>query len=220
MKKKILLFVSLLVSIASFAQRITYGVSAGATVYNMTGQTVNSLKQLLNFTNDIVTTGPVTGFYGGGYTNIPVSGNLSLEPGVYYSTKGYEINGSYTVKDISILTASAAASLRTSYIDLPVLLKASFNGLQVFAGPQVSYLTTAKLNTKAGVAGINLLNSSMDISSQLNRWDAGITGGVGYQFTNGLRLSAAYERGLSAVDAGKNTGAYNQGIKIGAGFTF
>jgi len=220
MKKKILLSVSLFVSIASFAQRITYGASAGVTVYNMRGQTVDNLKQLLNFTNDIITTKPVTGFYGGGYTNIPVSGNLSLEPGLYYSTKGYELNGSYTVKDISILTASATATLRTSYIDLPVLLKANFNGLQVFAGPQVSYLTGAKLTTKAGVAGINLLNSSMDVANQFNRWDAGITGGIGYQFTNGLHITAAYERGLSKVDAGKNTQSYNQGIKIGAGFTF
>ena len=220
MKKKILLTLSLFLSIASFAQRITYGASAGVTIYNMRGQAVNNLQQLLNFTNNIITTKPVTGFYGGGYTNIPVGSNLSLEPGLYYSTKGYEISGSYSVKDISILTASATARLRTTYIDLPVLLKANFNGLQVFAGPQLSYLANANLNTKAGIAGFNLLNSSMDVTNQFNRWDAAVTGGIGYQFSNGLRITAAYERGLSRVDAGKNTQSYNQGFKIGAGFSF
>lgn len=220
MKKKILLSASLFLSLASFAQHITYGASAGVAVYNMRGEAVNNLKQLLNFTNDIITTKPVTGFYGGGYTNIPVGNNLSIEPGLYFSQKGYELSGSYTVKDISILTASATASLRTSYIDFPVLLKADFNGLQVFAGPQLSYLTKANLNTRAAIAGFNLLNGNMDITNQFNRWDAGVTGGVGYQFTNGMRITAAYERGLSKADAGKNTASYNQGFKIGAGFTF
>lgn len=186
----------------------------------MRGQAVNNLQQLLNFTNNIITTKPVTGFYGGGYTNIPVGSNLSLEPGLYYSTKGYEISGSYSVKDISILTASATARLRTTYIDLPVLLKANFNGLQVFAGPQLSYLANANLNTKAGIAGFNLLNSSMDVTNQFNRWDAAVTGGVGYQFTNGLRFTATYERGLSKVDAGKHTQSYNEGFKMGAAFSF
>ena len=85
---------------ASFAQRITYGASAGVAVYNMRGDAINNIKQLLDFTNDIVTAKPVTGFYGGGYTNIPLMNNLSVEPGLYYSQKGYEVGGSYTLKDI------------------------------------------------------------------------------------------------------------------------
>jgi Outer membrane protein beta-barrel domain len=130
------------------------------------------------------------------------------------------VSGNYSIKGISFLNASASAVLNISYIDLPVLLKANFNGLQIFAGPQVSYLMGARLNTKASVAGINVFNNSMDASSQLNKWDAGVTGGIGYQFANGLRINAAYERGLSKLDQGKNTSAYNQGFKIGAAFSF
>ncbi len=205
---------------ASFAQRITYGASTGVAVYNMRGDAVNNIKQLLDFTDDIITAKPVTGFYGGGYTNIPLMNNLSVEPGLYYSQKGYEVSGSYTLKDIAILTASAAARLRTSYIELPVLLKANFNGLQVFAGPQISYLSNAKLNTSVSLAGFNVLNKSIDVSNQFNKWDAGVTGGIGYQFANGIRITGAYERGLSKVDAGKNAASYNQGFKIGAAFSF
>jgi hypothetical protein len=152
--------------------------------------------------------------------NIPVGGNLSLEPGLYYSAKGYQVKGAYTVKDISILSADAVSTLRTGYIDMPVLLKANFNGLQVFAGPQVSYLTGANLNTRATVAFFNLLNSNMDVTNRFNRWDAAVTGGVGYQFSNGLRLTAAYERGLMKADAARNTELYNQGFTIRAGFGF
>ena len=118
------------------------------------------------------------------------------------------------------MTASAVARLRTSYIELPVLLKADFNGLQVFAGPQISYLANAKLNTSVSLAGFNVLNKSIDVSNQFNKWDAGVTGGIGYQFANGIRITGAYERGLSKVDAGKNAASYNQGFKIGAAFSF
>ncbi len=220
MKKKILLTLSLFICITSFAQRITYGASVGAGMYSIRGEAINNLQQLLGATNGIVTTKPVTGFYAGGYTNIPLGSNISIEPGVYYSAKGYEARGEYTVKGISFLTAYASTRLYANYIDIPVLMKANFNGLQVFAGPQLSYLTNTKLNTQAGVAGINLLNSSMDVTKQFNSWDVAVTGGAGYQFSNGLRITAAYERGLSKVDAGKNIQSYNQGFKAGLGFSF
>jgi hypothetical protein len=221
MKKKILLSLCLFVSVASFAQRrINYGASVGTGIYNMRGETINEMKQLLNFTNGIITTNAITGFNGGGYVSIPAGGNLSLETGLYYSSKGYQVKGSYTVKDISILSANATSTLRTGYIDMPVLLKADFNGLQIFAGPQISYLTSANLNTKATVAFFNVFNSNIDVASKFNRWDAAAVGGVGYQFNNGIRITAVYERGLMKADAEKNVQLYNQGLKIGAGFTF
>ena len=219
MKKKILLSLFLFLSIVSFAQ-VRYGVAAGVSVYSINGNAADNLKQVLSFTNGMVTTGPVTGFYGGGYANIPVSSNVSVEPGIYYSNKGYALTGDYTVKGIDILTADATAKLRTGYIEMPVLLKGNFNGLQIFAGPQVSYLSNASVNINAGLAGINLLHSKMDVTNQMNRWDVGITGGVGYQFDNGLRITASYERGLSKVDAGQNVKSYNQGFKIGGGISF
>ena len=103
---------------------------------------------------------------------------------------------------------------------MPLLLKVNFKALQVFAGPQLSYLTSAKVVTSAGVAGINLYQGNIDVTNQLNRWDAAITAGIGYQFTNGIRLTALYDRGLSKIDAAQNTKSYNQGFKVGAGISF
>jgi hypothetical protein len=219
MKKKILLSIGLFLSIMSFAQ-IHYGVAAGVSSYSFNGNAADNLKQLLSFTNGLVKTKPVIGFYGGGYANIPVSSNVSVEPGIYYSSKGYALTGAYTVKGIEILTADATAKLHNDYIEMPVLLKGKFKGLQIFAGPQLSYLTNSSLNISAGLAGINLLHSKMDVTNQMNRWDVGITVGVGYQFSNGLRITGSYERGLSKVDAGQNVKSYNQGFKIGAGISF
>ena len=220
MKNNILLSVSFFLSMGCYAQTVSFGAGAGVTVSGMRGDAVKNMQQLLNFTNGIVTTKTVAGFYAGGFANIPVGNNFSVEPGLYYSAKGYEIGGTYSVKGIGLLSAQASSRLQSNYIDMPVLLKADFNGFQLFAGPQVSYLTKASLITRAGVLGFNLLNNKMDVTSQLNRWDAAIVAGAGYKFSNGIRLTATYERGLSKVNAGRSLQTYNQGIKIGAAMSF
>lgn len=221
MKNKILLVIALFIaSIKTNAQQVSFGAAAGVTNYRISGQMADNLNQFLNFSNGIISTKPVTGFYAGGFTSIPVNEIFSLEPGLYYSSKGYQMSGSYSVKNFDILSANATAGLQTNYIDMPVLLKANINGLQVFAGPQFSYLTNASLNTNASVAGFTLLNNKTDISNRFNKWDVGVTGGLGYQLANGMRITAAYDRGLSKVDAAQNMKSYNQGFKIGVGMRF
>ena len=221
MRKRILLICSLAFSAMVFAQtNASFGIRAGVSSASMKGEAANSLNDLLEFTDGRITTGNHTGFFGGGYANIPVSAQLSIEPGLYYTQKGYELRGELNVKGLDFLGVNAKAKLTSSYIDLPVLLKGNFNGLQVFAGPQISYLTKSDLRTTAGALGFNLLNKTMDATEQFNRWDAGITGGIGYQFKNGLNVSAAYDHGLSKADKNKNMEAYNRSFKVGVGISF
>ncbi len=160
------------------------------------------------------------GFFAGIYASIPAGNNMSVEPGLFYSEKGYDLKGSLNVKGMEFLNANAKAQLQSDYIDMPVLLKATLGGLQIFAGPQISFLAKANLHTTAGLLGINLLSTNMDATSQFNRWDAGVTGGVGYKFTNGINLMASYDYGLSKVDANKNIKAYSHAVKVGIGISF
>jgi len=221
MKTRILLFAALIVSSLSYAQeKPSFGIRAGLTSTGMKGEAVNNLQNLLDYTDGMVTTSNRSGFFAGGYASIPVSEIISVEPALYYSQKGYQMRGELNLKGADFLGASATARLNTQYIDMPVMLKANFNGLQVFAGPQVSYLAQADLRTSAGVLGFNLLNKTMDATQQFNRWDVGITGGVGYQFKNGVNVMAAYDHGLSRVDANKNVESYNRGFKVGVGISF
>lgn len=220
MKKQILLFIFILSTAIGFAQvQPKFGVRGGITSTGMRGDAVTNLDKLLNFTNGMVTTQSTTGFFGGGYVNIPLAGDLSVEPAVYYSLKGYELRGALNIKGLDILNANAKAQLRSQYIDIPVLLKANVGGLQVFAGPQFSYLAKADLKTTAGVLGINLLKNTTDATAQFNRWDAALTGGVGYQFNNGINIMASYDYGLSKVDANQKLNAYSQGFKVGLGIS-
>jgi hypothetical protein len=221
MKKHILLLSAIIISTFTFAQvNISGGIRAGLSYSGMRGDAINNLNKLLDFSKSKVTTGNRTGFFVGTYATVPISNIISLEPALYYSQKGYEITGALNVKGAEFLTANAKAQLQSHYVDMPVLLKANISGLQLFAGPQVSYFMQADLKTTAGVLGFNLLNSKMDATQQFNRWDVGFTGGIGYQFTNGINVMAAYDHGLSKADANRNFDSYNHSFKIGIGLSF
>jgi len=222
MKKKFLLIpVVVFISTFSFAQsKISYGFRAGVSSADMRGDAVQSLNNVLDFAKDYVSTGSRTGFYTGTYVSIPLGNTFSVEPGLYYSEKGYQLKGSLNVKGVSVLGVNAKAQLQLNYIDLPVLLKANMGGLQLFAGPQISYLLNSDLKVSAGALGFNLLSYKLPVTSQFNHWDAGLTAGIGYQFNNGLNLQASYDYGLSKVDANKQFSAYNRMMKIGMGFNF
>jgi len=221
MKKKILLFASLFIVAFSFAQsQPSFGIRAGLSSSSLKGDAVNSLNSLLDFTNGGITTSNHLGFFAGANASIPVSDLVSIEPGIYYTQKGYGMTGELNLKGVEFLGANAQAKLTSHYVDVPVLLKLNLNGLQLFAGPQVSYLAKADLRTTAGALGFNVLDKTMDATNQFNRWDAGLTGGIGYQFANGFNISASYDHGLSKVDANKNLDSYNRSFKVGLGFNF
>jgi len=229
MKKQFLFACCIAISSLTFAQvrssvnvksQPTFGIRAGISSSGMNGDAITSFNNLLNYSNGMVTSSDHLGFYAGVYVPIPAGPNLSIEPGLYYSEKGYDLKGSLNVKGAEFLNANAKAQLQSSYIDMPLLIKGTFGGFQIFAGPQISYLTKANLHTSAGLLGINLLNTNMDATSQFNRWDAGLTGGIGYQFTNGINLVASYDYGLTKMDANKNVNAYSHAIKLGVGIAF
>ena len=221
MKKHFILIASFVVSTAVVAQNSpSFGIRAGVTSSSIKGDAANSLNSLLDYTNDAIQSGSRTGFFAGGFTNIPLSDGISVEPGIYYAQKGYSLKGELNIKGAEFIGANAKAQLNSHYIDIPVVLKANMGGFQVFAGPQVSYLAKADLRTSAGVLGFNILNKTFDATSQFNRWDAAITGGVGYQFGNGFRVQAAYDHGLSRLNAGQSVEAYNRAVKVGVGYRF
>lgn len=218
MKKQTLLIIFSVISTLSFAQsKISFGARVGVSSAGIRGDAVNSLKALLTSTNGMVTSRNITGFFAGTYTTIPLSTGIAIEPALNYSQKGYELRGALNVKGMDFIGANAKAQLQSQYIDMPILLKVNTGGLQLFAGPQFSYLLRSDLRTSAGVLGIDLLNTKIDATSQFNRLDAAITGGIGYQFSNGISLMASYDYGLLKLDANKAVKSYNDVIKIGLG---
>jgi hypothetical protein len=204
----------------SFTQKITGGIKAGISRAGLRGDAMNNLHELIGFADGMIIPKDRTGFFAGGYASIPLSETISIEPGLYYTQRGYGLKGSLGFKVLNFLGVNAKTQLNTQYIDLPLVVKANIGGLQVFAGPQVSYLTKAELRTTAGALGFNVYDDRTNATDQLNRWDAGITGGLGYQFGNGLNLSVSYDHGMMKADAGESLESYNKAFKLGLGFRF
>lgn len=221
MKKQILLLTFIAASSVALAQiKPAVTLRGGLSSSSIKGDVVQSLNGLLDYTNGMITKKAHTGFYGGASVSVPLNEMFSVEPALLYSQKGAELKGELGLKGLEFIGANAKAKLTTHYIDMPLVLKANINGFQVFAGPQISYLAKADLKTTAGVLGFNLLNKTMDATEQFNRLDAGVTGGIGYQFANGFNVSASYDHGLTKMDSNKNMEAYTRSFKIGAGFRF
>jgi opacity protein-like surface antigen len=221
MKKFFTLAVFSLLIITSTKAQISYGVQAGVNIANWQGDALNSLNSVVDLSNGFIGTKSRTGFHVGGYLSIPVTEQISFEPGLQYSQKGYAMKGDLKIDALKFLGVNASAKVEANYIDIPLLVKAEVaKGLSIYAGPQISYLAKSSLHVNTSVLGISLLNKRLDLTDNFNRMDIGIAGGVGYAFDNGFTLKAGYDYGLSKLDKNDNFKAYNRVVKLSLGFRF
>lgn len=213
-------FLLSLVSIAATAQ-IKPVVKAGIINATWNGDAKATLTSVIDKTNGIIDSRSRSGFYVGGAVDLPLGETISIEPGLTYTQRGYGLKGNLTINQLKIDALNARATAQMSYIDVPVLIKVKpAGGLTLFAGPQVSYLVKNNLRADVSVLGFSLVNTNLDITNQFNRFDVGVTGGVGYEFANGFGINAAFERGFNRIDKNQNFRAFNQGIKAGITYKF
>ncbi|MEJ8844155.1 porin family protein [Lacibacter sp. H375] len=196
-------------------------IKAGIIQSTWKGEARESFNQLIDKADGYITTRNRTAFYAGAGVELPLGDFASVEPSLIYTQRGYGIKGNLTINDMKIDALDARATSQMHYIDLPVLLKVKpVAGLQLFVGPQVSYLVKNNLRADVSVLGFSLINNDWDITDQFNRWDVGVAGGVGYEFENGIGISASYERGFQRLDKNQNFKAFNEGYKAGLTFRF
>ncbi|MFZ4772087.1 MAG: porin family protein [Ferruginibacter sp.] len=213
------LFAVLFVSNAN--AQIKYGVKAGINIANWQGDAVKSLGSVIDLTNGLVNTKSRTGFHIGGYVDIPLAENISIEPGLQYSQKGFTLVGNLKIDALKFIGANASAKIQADYIDIPILLKANLSkGLFVYAGPQVAVLVKNNLHLNAGILGISLFSQDLNLTNNFNKTDITMVGGMGYRLDNGLQIAAGYDYGMSRVDKNSSFKAYNRAVKISVGLTF
>ena len=222
MKQK--LFLAIICStmmIGSANAQVSFGIRSGVNFAKWQGQDLQVIENIVDKTDGYITTKGVTRFHVGGYVDIPIAHGISFEPGLEYSKKGYAIKGDLQVNALKFLGVNVGLQVQSHYIDMPLVVKVDVvKGLNVYAGPQLSYLVRSTLNAKAGILGISLFNKGYGITSQFNRIDMGLTGGVGYQFNNGLNVQGGYDYGLSKLDKHSRYDAYNRVIKVSVGYSF
>ena len=219
-KKTFFSIISVLM-INSLHAQVTYGIRSGVNYATWKGDDIQIIEDLVEKTDGYIVAKGRTGLHIGGYVNIPISEVFAFEPGLEYSKKGYSLKGDFQIPVLKYLNINARAQVQSHYIDMPLVIKANvYKGLQVYAGPQVSYLVRSTLNAKLGVFGITLFNRGIGITERFNKVDMGLTGGIGYQFENGLNVQAGYDYGLSKLDKNDNYSAYNRVVKVSVGYSF
>lgn len=180
------------------AQEISFGVKGGADFSKWGGDDVENADLNTNI-----------GFHIGAFAEMPLTNALNLESGLYVSRKGFKA-------DDQILGVNMDVTNTSTYLDIPVLAKyAVTKNYYIALGPQASFLLNNKLTME--IAGEKDTDKGV---SGFNKFDLGAVAGMGYQFNNGLLVSANYDFGLRSLDDVTNTKAYNRVIKASVGYRF
>jgi hypothetical protein len=197
MKKVSLIFALFLAfSLQSQAQnedrRGGIGIRAGAGFFSFGGENASNN----DYDNRV-------GYHVGLYNSFFLGSSIAIEPGVFYSFKGTQ-NEDF---------ANSRAVL--NYVDIPVLLRLYVtDGLNIFLGPQVSFLTSSRFEG-------DLFGSTVAFDTEsIRSTDMGLLLGLGYNLPKGLNIQASYNYGLSPVFKNSNLDVYNRGYQLSLGFTF
>lgn len=168
------------------AQDMTFGAKAGLNLANAGG--------------DAEDTDMLTSFYVGGFVDIALSDQFSVQPELLYSAQGFK-------QDF----AGTEIETKLNYLNIPIMAKYYVSDeFNIQAGPQVGIL----LSAEAG---------DQDVKDATNGVDFGINFGAGYEMESGLRFDARFNLGLGDTtdDAdGADTSVTNQVIQVGVGYSF
>ena len=213
---------SYLSSGSSGTSGVRFGFRAGLNVADLRGDAVQSFTSLAGYAPDGAISKQLRpGFYAGVFATLPVGPGFAIEPGITYAEKGAVLQGTLPFPALDFLNARVTGTARLAYIDVPVLAKVYLTpGLFLYAGPQASFLVSGKARVDASVLGFSAYKEDFDVSNQLRKVDFAAVGGLGYQFDNGLGLSAGYDYGFTSLDAGNRFQAYNRVAKVGLSYAF
>jgi hypothetical protein len=206
MKKTFLIASMSLFALGAKAQ-VTFAPEVGLNLFNQT-QKLGDTK---------LGTDSKIGFKAGGVVNIPVVAGFYIQPGVFYSTKGFKYN-------LDILGIKSESTTNLGYIEVPVNALYRFDlgnagGFFVSAGPYAAFAVNGKTKTEAlGVETKTNVEFGSD-AGEMKRFDYGLNAGIGYETPWGVYVRAQYGLGLANLTNVDNATAKNNGFQFSLGFT-
>jgi len=134
-----------------------------------------------------------TYFHAGIFYEAKVLGPISIQPELLYSLQGSQLKGTLTDYKTQL-----------NYIQVPILVKATFGPLYVEAGPQFGYLVSANeqgtvqvRNTSGNVAFRDVNQSSTD---NYKRNEFALCAGVGVKLGSIVRVGGRFVAGLNDIN--------------------
>ena len=187
--KKIFLAISMVALFAAGAnaQDISGGLKGGANFANLKG-------------DDVSDTDMKIAYHIGGYINVAFSETLSLQPELLYNAVGAKASED-----------GYDGSWNFNYVSLPVMLMYSFGTVNIQAGPQVGFLTSAKLKVEGDGA-----SEEVDLKEDMKGTDFGFNIGLGANFGK-VNASARYCIGLSNIFDVEDADVKNGVIQLSLG---
>jgi len=172
MKTKITLLIAVacMISTASFAQA-TFGAKAGLNFSNVR----------INGTGAVNETTSKAGLNFGLFGDFEISDKFSVQPELNFSQGGYKYS-----------EVGYAEKLTVNTIAIPVLAKIHISDLALMAGPQLSFITSAKL--KETITGGS---TTTDVKAAYKGSEFSLVLGAEYGFGDKLVAGARYQAGLS-----------------------
>ncbi|MDT0644307.1 porin family protein [Zunongwangia sp. F363] len=171
------------------------------------------------------------GFHAGPMAQVRFSNLFAIQTELLYSQQGSKMEIPYieitppgelgysNTEPAANQTTIRGAKSKYDYLNLPVLAKFYvYKGLNAFAGPQVSLLLSAKDEYES---------EEVNVKEEIDAFDFGILGGVGYELKMGLLLKASYYLGLNNISninykeaLGYDPDLHQGVIQISAGYIF
>lgn len=134
------------------------------------------------------------GFHFGGYIIFDLAGDLSIQPELFYNMLGG--TDSFDGVDVTI---------KTDYISVPLMFSYKVGDMfSLQAGPQVSFLVSAKLKADDGND-----SAEIDIKDGYKGTDFGANVGLGASFGK-FGIDGRYYFGLSNIDDTDDTGDFTE----------
>lgn len=200
-----------LLALSAGAQQITFAPEIGLNLFNQT-QKLSNLE---------MSTDAKIGFKAGGVVNIPVVAGFYIQPGLFYTTKGYKFT-----TNAGIVRTETSANI--GYIEIPVNALYRFDlgnagGLFVSAGPYAALATNGKVKNTVTTLGIEAKTSdNIEFGGDpgdTKRFDYGLNAGLGYETPWGVYVRAQYGFGLANLSNFDNGTVKNKGFQFSLGFT-
>lgn len=221
MKKiKNLLFILLLISMASSSFAQSFGIKAGLNLSNMVQKDDDD-----TYSDDFKM---LPGFHVGVVADIPFSDMFSFEPGLLLSTKGFKYEES---EEYMGETMEAKMKMSLFYLDIPLNLKASFGSDDTkfygTFGPYLGMGLSGKYKSEITFMG-ETEEEDEDVKwgtdeeeDDMKRFDFGIAFGAGVQF-GAITAGAGYQLGLANVSPYTENGSTikNNVISVSVGYMF
>ncbi|HCM22589.1 MAG TPA: hypothetical protein DIC46_17860, partial [Porphyromonadaceae bacterium] len=206
-KLKLSIVIVMLAMVSALSAQVNLGIKGGVNLSNFYGDELSDKNAKVGFHIGLA----------GDYEFAP---NMSLQSGLFFTTKGAEYKN-------SLAGLSGSISATPMYLQLPVHFAYKVDvtpGTRIVfhAGPYVAYGIAGKTKWKVEAGNASIQDESENVfgdNGLLKPFDAGLGLGVGAEFGR-ILLDLGWDAGLVNVSKSDNGNVKNQSAYLSVGYLF